>query len=116
MPVPLGKSIKVSDDVYEELKRLRRVLGVESPNQVIRRLLELCGDGVTLSKEVNGVTPRKRGDPLAAAASCVARVLRRGARGRTYVVECRDGRRAVVPEETIPRLVEMLGDAILVEE
>lgn len=37
--MPLRRSIKVDDEVYERLQQLARELGVDSPNQVLRKLL-----------------------------------------------------------------------------
>ncbi len=37
--MPLKRSIKIDDEVYEKLQQLAKELGVDSPNQVLRKLL-----------------------------------------------------------------------------
>ena len=95
----LRKSVKVSDDVYGELARLKEELGLPSPNRVIRRLIELYRSG-------------RLGHPLDSAVTCTARRVGENA----YIVRCRDGRTAYVPENTLAELCRRYGDAILVEE
>ena len=51
-PLVLRKHIKVSDDVYSELQKLKGELGVESPNQVIRKLIEYYRKGAPLGQGV----------------------------------------------------------------
>jgi hypothetical protein len=51
--MPLKHTIKVSDRVYEKLWELARRYNLESPNQLLEKLLF---EGVTPS-EVDGVTP-----------------------------------------------------------
>ena len=48
----LRRHIKVTEDVYSELQRLKRELGVESPNQVIRKLIEHYRKGAPLRPAV----------------------------------------------------------------
>ena len=64
--MPYKKVIKVSDEVYTKLREFIYKFGVESPNQVIKKLIEIAEsrvDGVTLTHssaldvKVDGVTP-----------------------------------------------------------
>ena len=52
----LKKVIKVDNLVFEKLSKLKREFNVESPNQVIRKLLEKYEKG--LPQEIEGVTPK----------------------------------------------------------
>jgi hypothetical protein len=89
--MPYRYTIKVSEKVYKKLIELTRKYGLESPNQLLEKLLF---DGATLSNP-DGVTP----------SDCVARRARKG--GKTlnaYILECRDAK-AFVP-------FEILGGAV----
>jgi len=50
--------------------------------------------------------------PLEEHITCTARRLT----ARAYYLECRDGRKAFVPEETLIRIVEQFKDSILIEK
>jgi len=93
----------VSDDVYEELKRLVRELGVESPNQVIRKLIEHYRWGTPH----HGSRGTPHNHPLDQIVNCRAVQF-----GGAYLVTCSDGRKAWVPEESLQKLAARLGDAI----
>ena len=108
--MPLRYVIKVSDDVWGELHRLKAELGLESPNQVIRELIKAFRGRVTPSAD--GVTPSTPHgvtlSPLDGVTPCKAR----RASGKTWIVECADGRKAFVPEESLKALTERFGDAV----
>jgi hypothetical protein len=53
--MPYRRVVKVSDVVYERLMELTRRYNLESPNQLLEKLL---AEGATLS-EADGVTPSK---------------------------------------------------------
>jgi len=52
------------------------------------------------------------GIPLEEHAVCRARKMT----AKAYYIECKDGRKAFVPEETLVKLVERFGDSIVVEK
>ena len=87
--------MKVSDAVYAELKRLMFELGLESPNQVIERLIQHYRMGLP------------HNHPLDQIVNCRAIQY-----GGAYLVTCSDGRKAWVPEESLQKLAARLGDAI----
>lgn len=85
--------VKVSDEVFEELRRLEGELGLPSPNQVIKHLLSQYS--------------KQAGDPLRQYVTCRARKA-----GGAYFVECSDGRKAFVPEDVLAELAERFGDVV----
>jgi hypothetical protein len=98
--MPYKHAIKVSEKVYKKLIELTRKHGLESPNQLLEKLLF---DGVTLSTP-DGVTP----------SDCIARRAKKG--GKTlnaYILECRDAK-AFVPFETLGELSQRYGLVIKV--
>jgi hypothetical protein len=92
--MPYRRAIKVSDEVYGKLWELTRRHNLESPNQLLERLL------------AHGVTPSKP-DRVTLSADCVARRARKGDKPlNVYFLECRDGAKAIVPRETLTDLSE----------
>ena len=102
-PVTLRRLIKVTDDVYRELKGLVRELGVESPNQVIKWLIQYYRKGIP-HQNPRGIP---HNHPLDQIVNCRAIQY-----GGAYLVTCSDGRKAWVPEESLQKLAARLGDAI----
>ena len=103
--MPYRRVIKVSDEVYEKLWELTRKHNLESPNQLLEKLLATQGVtplapyGVTLSVD------------------CVARKVRKGDKPlNVYFLECQDGAKAVVPKETLVDLVSRFKFKIEVVE
>jgi hypothetical protein len=98
-PMPLKHTIKVSGRVYEKLWELARKHNLESPNQLLEKLLF---EGVTPSPS-HGVTPSHTSVPV----DCTARRAKKGDRPlNVYYVECRDGAKAIVPREALADLSE----------
>ena len=105
--MPLKTQIKVTRDVYEQLKKLARELGVDSPNQVIKLMLEMLN-----SEEFDGVPPidsdrvppiREEGKIAAlGSGECVVGRLVSG-----YWLVCGDGSTAFVPDPC--EVAERLG-------
>ena len=88
------RTIEVSEEVYEKLWVLARRYNLESPGQLLERLL--AGEGVALLGA----------DRVILSVDCTAQRVRRGDRPlNAYYVECRDGAGAVVPRETLADLV-----------
>jgi hypothetical protein len=99
--MPYRYTIKVSEKVYKKLIELTRKHGLESPNQLLEKLLF---DGVTLSNP-DGVTP----------SDCVARRARKGMKTlNAYILECRNNAKAFVPFETLGELSQRYGLVIKV--
>jgi phage gp46-like protein len=91
--MPYRRAVKVSDEVYRGLWELARRHGLESPNQLLEKLL------------AQGVTPSAP-DRVTLSVDCIARRVRKGDKLlNVYYVECRDGARAVVHRETLADLV-----------
>jgi hypothetical protein len=100
--MPYRRAVKVSDAVYERLMELTRRYNLESPNQLLEKLLT---EGVT-PLEAGGVTPSKT-HGVTLSPDCVARRARKGDKPRgVYFLECKDGAKAVVPEETLADLTD----------
>jgi hypothetical protein len=105
--MPYKHTVKVSGEVYEKLEELRRKLGFESFNQVIKWL-------------VNGVTPsdvhelREKGNPILPinnrVTPCSAKRV-----GKSYFITCSDGSQAYVPERYIDELVSKFNLVIKLE-
>jgi len=91
----LKRHIKITDDVYEKLLKLKSELGLESPNQVIRKLIEMY-ESKKLSQH-----------PIDTIVTCKARF-----QGFGYVLECSDGRKAFVSESALKKLVDVFGENI----
>jgi hypothetical protein len=92
--MPYKHAIKVSEDVYRRLWELTRRYNLESPNQLLEKLL---AQGVTSS------TP----DRVTLSVDCTARRARKGDKPlNVYFIECKDGAKAIVPRETLADLSE----------
>jgi hypothetical protein len=96
--------IRVSDEVYEKLWELTRRYNLESPSQLLEKLLaEWAG------------LPGAGG--VAMPADCTAQRVRMGDRPlNVYFVECRDGAKALVPRETLAELASKFKLRIKVVE
>jgi phage gp46-like protein len=88
------RTIEVSEEVYRKLWELARKHNLESPSQLLERLL--AGEGVVLLGA----------DKVILSVDCTAQRARMGDKLlNVYYVECRDGARAVVHRETLADLV-----------
>ena len=112
----LKKVIKVDNLVFEKLSKLKREFNVESPNQVIRKLLEKYEKG--LPHEVEGVTPKglpqevlkvleifKKGD------ICEAKETEHG---RAYIIRCSDGRTAIIPDYYLEEFATRFRNIVII--
>ncbi len=96
--------IRVSDEVYEKLWELTRRYNLESPGQLLEKLLA----GEVALPGAGGVT---------LTVDCTAQRVRRGDRPlNAYYVACRDGAKALVPGETLADLVSRFKLRIKVVE
>jgi hypothetical protein len=105
--MPYKHVVKVSDEVYGKLEELRRELGLESFNQVIKWLV----DRVTLS-DVREL--REKGYPILPIGDRVTPCSAKRV-GKAYFITCSDGSQAFVPEQYINELVSKFNLVIKLE-
>ena len=86
------KAITVPEHLYEELEQLKETLRADSLQEVIYKLLR----GAKTNKDIKDVL------------ECEARRAGRNA----YMIMCKNGSRAIVPESSIAKLVEASGISI----
>ena len=105
--MPYRHAIKVSEEVYGKLEELRRKLGFESFNQVIKWLV----DGVTPS-DVHEL--REKGYPILPIGDGVTLCSAKRV-GKAYFITCKDGSQAFIPEQYIDELVSKFNLVIKLE-
>ena len=94
------KEVKVRRDFYEELRRLASEKGLSVP-ALIEELFKHY-TGPSMGAYTGASMPAHTGPSMA---DCVARRARKGDKQlNAYFLECKDGARAVVPEETLADL------------
>lgn len=104
--MPYTKVVKVDDETYEKLIKFKKVFNAQSPNQVIKKLIQHF--------EKSGAEPVFRGNPLDKVITCIAEKPKTSL--DIYLVRCKDGRQALIPVQHLHKLVSMLGDTIEIVE
>jgi len=100
------RAVRASEDVYEKLRRIREERRLPSMSEALRYVVEEF-ERLSMRNAGSGVSNVLKGHPLDSV-NCRARRLT----AKAYIVECSDGRKAFVPQETLVKLVERFGDSI----
>ena len=108
----LKKVIKISDDVYEEIEKLRQLWKLQSANQVLRRLLFEIKESRFGEKGYDLIDQRCDPEELLKnfLETCTAKRI-----GKVYLLDCK-GKKAIVGEKTLRDLAERFALNIIIND
>jgi len=108
----LKKVIKISDDVYEEIEKLRQLWKLQSANQVLRRLLFEIKESRFGEKGHDLIDQRCDPEELVKnfLEACTAKRV-----DKVYLLDCK-GKKAIVGEKTLRDLAERFALNIIIND